>query len=447
MKKEFLFPFLIIVMCAFSFTLKNNKPKVVNASAVSVPLKIMTDVEYPDNNAIGFRASIAGQYSHTSISFVQNSKGNFDITIPGGNANSDTIYLKDINLLEMMPTVPDFVKGNKDLTKICLLNQEWNRMQVKIPKEYYTLSGSGNEKTIVSRVDLANNCLAKGLWECILFTKEADKEVLYFQSWFNFPDDLYNTLFEKRNGFSIAPYDDMLKNYDHSYVGLPIDLKKLRTISPGKEVKFVSKNDQLYPLAGERQTKAKNIIAPVTVASINDFLNDQTRYATFAPPGMYSRTQPRVTQLSRLQKLEKVTISRTTSKNTALTVGMEFHLSFSSNDGSTKTELVIGGVQKDRIPVLNEGTIAKGFQMPMGISNHTFYSSYSELLKFSSKQDPYFAFLLDNNGKWIDSHDVGIDGPLFWIDDQDPTKLHLMILSFERHSFVGHYIIDLPKAS
>jgi hypothetical protein len=85
--------------------------------------------------------------------------------------------------------------------------------------------------------------------------------------------------------------------------------------------------------------------------------------------------------------------------------------------------------------------------MPMGISNHSFYNSYSDLLKYSSKQEPYFAFLLDKDGNWLDSHDVGIDGPLFWLDEKDPTKLHLMILSFERHSFVGHYIIDLPKES
>jgi hypothetical protein len=81
--------------------------------------------------------------------------------------------------------------------------------------------------------------------------------------------------------------------------------------------------------------------------------------------------------------------------------------------------------------------------MSMGISNHTFYQSYEELLNYSSLHEPYFSLLLDENGNWVDSHDVGIDGPLFFFDAADPTKLHLMILSFERHSFVGHYIIEV----
>jgi len=135
----------------------------------------------------------------------------------------------------------------------------------------------------------------------------------------------------------------------------------------------------------------------------------------------------------------------TVSKNGAKTKGFELNLYFSSNDNNTQTKFVIGGLQKDRIPVLNMSSHHKGFQMPMGISNHSFYNDYSDLLKYSSKEEPYFAALLDQNDHWVNSHEVGIDGPLFFIDDQDPSKLHLLILSFERHSFVGHYLFSIAK--
>jgi hypothetical protein len=279
-----------------------------------------------------------------------------------------------------------------------------------------------------------------------LFTKEGENEVLYFQSWFDFPAELYDALFYERNGMKIDPYNDMLVNYDQTLKGLKVDLKNLRSASAPKELEFENRNNELYPLTGERKAKAKNIVYPVEVTSINDFLTDETRYATFAQPGMYTRDDPRKTELSRLKQLEKVEFCPMTSVNAAASAGMEFHFYFTSPDGK-KTSFVIGGIQKERIPKLNLNTHAKGFQMPMGIANHSFYQSYADLLTYSSKEEPYYALLLDEKSQWLDSHEIGIDGPLFWIDEQDPTQLHLMILSFERHSIVGHYIIQLPDAS
>ncbi len=119
----------------------------------------------------------------------------------------------------------------------------------------------------------------------------------------------------------------------------------------------------------------------------------------------------------------------TVSKNGAKTKGFELNLYFSSNDNNTQTKFVIGGLQKDRIPVLNMSSHHKGFQMPMGISNHSFYNDYSDLLKYSSKEEPYFAALLDQNDHWVKSHEVGIDGPLFFIDDQ----VHLSYICLSYH--------------
>ena len=82
----------------------------------------------------------------------------------------------------------------------------------------------------------------------------------------------------------------------------------------------------------------------------------------------------------------------------------------------------------------------------MGIANHSFYNTSDEVDNNSSLQNPYFAFLLDEKGNWIDSHEVGIDGPLLYRDDKDATKIHFLIISFERHVFVGHFVLDITPS-
>jgi len=431
----------IILLCSVMsiglFLSAQSSDKSVRASIMR-----MTDEQYPDNNSIGFRSAQAGIYSHNEIIFTPSSTGKFDIVITPGNAKSDSIGLKDINLEEMMPSVPFYVKGNDYLTYLALLNQEWNRIQVKFNNQQFTTNGAGDEDKIVTRVDIANNCLGKGAWEIIFFTKENDKEVLYFQCWFTFPDELYNQLFKSRNGIEITAYNEMLKNYgtrSNEYV----DLGVLRKVEASNELPFKNLNNELYPLKGERQTKAKNIIYPVNYSSINNFLNDTTKFATFAAPGMYTKTQPRATQLSMLKDLSKVIYSTTTSTNSAKSRTIEIKLIFNYN--GNPVQYVIGGINPDKIPVLLPENMHNGFQRSMGIGNHSFYNAYGDIISNSSLENPYYGLLLDGNGLWLDSHTVGTDGPLLFREEGNPNRVHILLLSFERHAFVGHYVIELPQ--
>ena len=79
----------------------------------------------------------------------------------------------------------------------------------------------------------------------------------------------------------------------------------------------------------------------------------------------------------------------------------------------------------------------------MGIGNHPFYEDYASHEDQCSLTNPNFGLLLDENGKWLDSHSIGIDGPLLHLDKDDPTKLHVWILSFERHALIAHYVLNL----
>lgn len=412
-----------------------------------VSLKTATDSEYPNNNMIGFKSKIEGAFTHQSALISENAAGNFDFTILPGNAASDTLFVRNVNLLEFMPTVPTAVKHDSYLSFLAVMNQEWNRIQVRFgPKLFSTGGGAGREKSAISRVDIANNCLAKGLWEILTFTAENGNDLLYFQSWFDFPEDLYNQLFLKRNGIDIRRFDEMLKNYHHESAQT-VDLNALRKVSGEKSVPFSVQNDGYYPLKGERETKLKNIVFPTAVNSINDLLSDKTTFATFAAPGQYTRADPRKTELSYFQNLQKAMLCETVSANSAASKTGELQLQFSDFARTKSLKFILGGLNFEKLPVLKIADLHKGWQRPMGIGNHSFYNGYDDLGAASSAQNAFFAVLLDENGKWLDSHNIGIDGILMFRDEADLSKVHALILAFERHAFVGHFVFDMPQTA
>ena len=60
-----------------------------------------------------------------------------------------------------------------------------------------------------------------------------------------------------------------------------------------------------------------------------------------------------------------------------------------------------------------------------------------------SKENPYYGLLINEDENFIDSHWLGIDGQLLHWDKKKKDMLHVWILSFERHAFVGHYTLQL----
>lgn len=63
---------------------------------------------------------------------------------------------------------------------------------------------------------------------------------------------------------------------------------------------------------------------------------------------MYTKTQPRATQLSMLKDLSKVIYSTTTSTNSAKSKTIEIKLIFNYN--GNPVQYVIGGINPDKIP-------------------------------------------------------------------------------------------------
>ncbi|MFT5601822.1 MAG: hypothetical protein ACI9N1_002071 [Flavobacteriales bacterium] len=415
-----------------------------NLPIYSSEVKTLTDVEYPDNNDIESRCADWQDYKHNTVNVVRGGVHDFTLTFLPSSENSDTLIIDHVDLLSWIPTIPSHIK-DPYLQHIGIINAEWNRHQVKLSESEYHFAGNHKEKNNTVRIDLARNCLNAHAWELITYTKvEGEKQAMY-HGWFDFPHDLYNDLFDEVNK-GVLVYADYI-NYLESYTDPEsqlVNLDELRIVNSEKEVDFTNLNDQFYPKTGARKSKFKNIVYPNNPKVINDFLTDSTKFSTFQWPGFYDTSDPRSTTLSKVGIPEKVMVRQINSKNSSADACLEFEIQFASNkDSSIKTSYLIGGVKKDMIPILALEDYNGGFKYPMGIGNHAFYESYEVAIANDVKNSTYYAFVLDGQGKWLDSHFFGVDGPLLHFDIENPKLLHFWMMSFERHAMVTHLTFEV----
>ena len=406
------------------------------------PVKEMTDAQYPDNPNLELRHSDAKQIAYKSIEITRQADGFFDVAIQPHQANMAGVKIKNMPLLEWMPTAVDWVKKDDYLTYIAVINQEWNRQQVQFGTGQFEVVGNNNVK--ITRVDLARNCLNAYLWEMLIYAQDSDgKDKLYWQGWFDFPKDLYAELFEKRNALPYETFRAGLENWiDPPAKKINLDL--LRKVKSEKEVQFEANNDEMYELKSERLRKRKNIVYPKTVAKMGDLLSDSTRFATFAQPGFYDTKNPRVTYLSRFGKLEKVIERQIITPTNEAAIELEY-VFVSNQNPQIVTRLVVGGIIAKNLPKLSVADANNGAQASMGVANHSFYETFDYQQQHLTKNNPFYSFLLDEKGNFLDNHKIGIDGTNFHLDAQDATKLHLWILSFERHAFLNHSVVWLGQ--
>ena len=436
---------LFIVGCTFNH--ENSSTKVVKERIEftdtywKIPVKHLNDSTYPNNPDIAIRHSKDGSFYHDTLLLVSEKDSTYTFYFLSGNGASDTLLIRSLDLQEWIPYSAEAFRGNKYLTEIGLRNQEWNRHQVKFFEGQFKSIGENGEASITKRIDLARNCLNAYLWEIITYAEEEGKLKPVYHGWFDFPHELYEELFNKRNpGIAYADH----KSYLEEWV-IPgrefIDFTKLRKIVGEVKADFEDLSDAEYPFEGERKKKFVNILYPKNTRVMRDFQTDSASFATFSPPGFYDQSDPRPTQLGRFAKMHSCRVRRIQSIHGDTLDEVE--LSYSDEELRRVTRLVIGGFDIDSLPVLDPKDVNKGFQMPMGIHNHSFYETFDYQQAHPVSENSFFALLVDENREFFESHNIGIDGPVLHIDNKDPNLLHVWILSFERHAFIGHYIIKM----
>lgn len=227
---------------------------------------------------------------------------------------------------------------------------------------------------------------------------------------------------------------------------LRLDMNQFRVVADTIPSTIVDLSDMMYPLQGARKKKRKEIIYPKTVNSMRDLQSDSTLFATFSQPGYYNKKDPRTTELGRLNQLISGGLYET-NNNLSGKREYEIKVRFKDRFGERVTQLIVGGLNLSEIPVLPISEANRGWKNSMGIGNHPFYERYEDHVKLLTRVNGYYGLLLNDSGEWLDSHRVGIDGPVLHFSDSNRTTLHLWLLSFERHAFVGHYRFNLANDS
>ena len=393
-----------------------------------------TDEAYPDNPDIGFRASDyqASFFERGQLICRDNSQHELLFV----SRNGDSIYLQGLDLHSWVPAAPSSLRADEYLFMLSLVNQEWNRNQVRFDKGSFW----SNNKSIV-RVDVARNCLNAYLWEVAVYTEEQGTPMPYAHAWFDFPAAEYDRMFLENNAVTMDAYRHCLVDWADP-PSKPVNEQLLRRSRHELVTTCQDVSQFPYALAGERSKKRKEIIWPAEFTTMRDLQSDSTTFATFSPPGNYRRDDPRKTELGRIHRLEAVRVFRTSSDQRAEGL-FEIEMTFLDQKKERTTRLVLGGLDFESLPILSESDAHLGWQNSMGFGNHTFYESIERHETWEAAESPYYAYLADGSGNWLDSHAIGIDGPLMHWDIDNPDVLHIWLLSFERHALVGHYLVKL----
>jgi hypothetical protein len=409
----------------------------------TVALSTFSNVEYPEDPED--RSIVYGNYVHGRLVIQHTGDTQFRFVIEPASARTTRIELLDMDLAHFVAAVPRWVKSDPELTKIGLIDREWNRQQVRFARSSSIVrvhqGGDGFEYRALSRLDLARNCLNAGLWELLLFATENGEDRVYEHLWFTFPLGLYKNLFERVNGFSYWSYWWKLEHWvDPS--GTPISLDRLRTVEEEWPVQAQARWDEPVTAKGEQTFKRRNILTPVATV-YRDWYTQPVRFASFIPPGRYSVQHPRDTRLHYLAELTGVTLRLVKSPAGPKPL-VEIELAFRSNQSGEATRLVLGGLDLATLPAASPEEYHPGWQAPLGIGNPSFFESYDEVFKHPPMQRTFYGFHLDSQNHWLDHHAIGVDGPLLHWDINDPTLLHLYLLSYERHALLNHFVLTMP---
>jgi hypothetical protein len=336
-----------------------------------VALLAFNNDEYPENPEN--TSQVFGTYPHGQLIIKQLDGTRYRFLLKPATPQTAAIELTDadVDLAHFVAAVPVWVKVDPDLTKISLIDREWNRQQIRLARSslHVHAGGDGFEQRALSRVDLARNCLNAGLWELLLFTTEDGEERVYEHVWFTFPLGLYKQLFEQVNGLSYWSYWWRLEHWvDPS--GTPLLLDRLRTVERERTVSVSAQWDEPPAVRGEQLPKQRNILTP-PAPTYRDWHNQPVHFSSFIQPGRYSRAHPRETQLHYLAELTGSVIRRikTTGDPRPL---FEIELTFRSSKTGEPARLILGGLDLAAVPAGSPKEYERGWQVPFGIGKPSY---------------------------------------------------------------------------
>jgi hypothetical protein len=412
-----------------------------------IPVKEYSSVEYTEDPAD--KSVNYGRYSARKLRLVKRDATHFDFVFEPAHSHVATVAFRNIDVSLMTPSEPSWTKRDPNLERIALTDRQWNRQQVSFARgsEHLEVNGgNGFERDNLIEADLAKNCLNAGLWEVLLFDQEDGQKKLYYQGWFTFPLGHYKAIFQHNTGISYWKHWYKLEHWSNP-AGIKVNLNGLRTVVDERAAaaKFLS-GEPIFAY-GEQRRKLRALDLH-DLLSWGDFspAADEIRFPTFAPPGRYFVSKPWKNEYWRLAKFDKAILRDIKSPASDKPL-LEIELDFTNGRTGERTRFIVSGIDLQALPQLDIAEYPQGLYMPMGIGVPPFFQSYDELEKSPPDKSAYFSVLLDGQDRWINHHVVAIDGPVLHRDKVNPDLLHLYLLSYERHSLIGHYLISLTPGT
>lgn len=431
---------------AIGATLFFNKYTTEDVMDISVTEYTMD--EYPEDPAP--LSAFYKKYGGRSLTLEKIDDTHFNFVLqPEADERVATVKFKNIDLELFIPKLSNWVKNDEGLEVITLVDREWNRQQVSFEptsEHIEIIGGDGFEIENMHSVHLARNCLNAGLWEVLLFTKEDGGKKLYYQGWFDFPMGHYKDIFEKINDVSYWNHWARLEHWKDP-AGTFVDLSQLREVKNERVVDARPMDDERLIVAGEQKRKIRTLNATTNLMTWEDFYKnpEKIQFASFVPPGQYKLNKAWDNKYWQIGDFKHATLRDIDSASGDSNL-QELELTFKDSESGENNRLIISGFDVNSLPQLDTSEYPKGLYKPMGINVPPFYQSYTDLKAAPPAQSPYFSVLLDQNDEWIDHHSTSVDGPVMHLDKDDKSKLHLYLLSYERHTLIRHFTIKLDDS-
>jgi hypothetical protein len=437
---------LVLLVVAGVFAYQRFHVRYQHSDVMEVAIEEVTTAEYPEDPA--GRSIHYGEYNGRRLKLIQRDDKHFDFVLEPSNQHTAKVVFRNVDVSLMTPSVPSWCKADEGLIRIALTDREWNRQQVWFERDSGHIEvsgGDGFERRRLTKAALAKNCLNAGLWEVILAVEEDGKKGMYYQGWFTFPMGHYARLVEYNTGLDYADYWYGLEHW-FDPAGTIMNMDGLRSVYSEREATVRFRPDERLIVAGEQVRKKRTVNVPNQVTWGDVIREGSAEFATFIPPGRYSVRHPWGNEYWRLDHLEKAVVREVTTPADGKRQLHELELVFTSSAGKSQ-RFIVGGVDLAALPQLAAENYPQGMYMPMGIGVPPFYQSYADLRRMPPDQSPYYSLLLDEDNRWIDHHKAAIDGPVIHRDLKNPNLVHLYLLSYERHTLVAHYEIDLTANS
>ena len=330
-----------------------------------------------------------------------------------------------VDLRLLVPRVPGLARGNADLTKIALIQREFNRNEVHYAR------GGGRDFSI------ANNCLRQGLWEVKLAESRGGKTVMVYHAWFTFPKEPYGALFQEINGFPYGEWDTVFSNYP-KLASLPVPLAAIRRVESEKTIPplVLHSGDPLQRLP-EQTGKIKLVLTPA-IATYGDFpapAKQPVATAKFSEPGYYNPNDPMKFDLGWLARPARTVVRKVVAR-TGGAPYTEIDIAFENGN-----RILFADPRIDSLPARSEAPAAENdvLKIVSGIGTPVIQATGAERAAEFSEDRPRYLFLLGPDGTLADNHLGGVDGIYLWREAGTPGNLHVWVVGYERIAFVAHF--------